>query len=254
MHKVLFKIGNFEVLSYSFFWAIALSVWVLYYGHRAIKVYKRDPKLFSNASFFALVGAFIGAKIGGYFEYWSYYMHHPDRIWRIWESGMSSGPAILGASLLTIWYLKKHGENIWIWGEAVSKPCALMLAIGRIGCFLNGCCYGVITSNKLLGVKFPDVDGLRYPTQLFYVFFNFFIFVLLCFIEKRYPYKRLERPVLFPTFLVSYGLMRFFVDFLRDGDRLFGLRVAQWTSFVAIGVGLWAFYKASLKERTTVQG
>lgn len=246
MHRVLLRVGPFEVLSYSVFWSLALLAWALWYRRRAVLAGK-DPVLASRAAAVAMAGAFLGAKVGGYFEYWSYFLAHPDRIWRVWESGMVSGTAILGGALASIWYLRRRGEDMWAWGEIVSVPTPFMLSLGRIGCFLNGCCYGVRCDLPWC-VVFPGLPGARHPTQLYYVLGNGLIFLLLFALERRIPpLARRERPLLFPLFLLLYGLMRLSVDFLREGDRILGLRVAQWTALVALGVALYARKRVRLK-------
>lgn len=129
-------------------------------------------------------------------------------------------------------------------------------AFGRIGCFCAGCCFGEIT-DSFLGVIFPEGSApfkhavLHYqelgntleqakllasetktlPTQLIEAFFLFILFGVLNFIKKGQ----------FETYLISYGLFRFILEFFRADDRgsLFGvLSPSQWLSLLIIVVGI----------------
>ncbi len=126
-------------------------------------------------------------------------------------------------------------------------------AFGRIGCFLAGCCYGVPTESYL-GVVFPhgdahDVYGdvAVYPTQLFESFFLFMLFIALNTVEKLRGYE-------IETYLLSYGLWRFIIEFIRGDDRGVFLRIitteyntyptpSQFMSIIMIILGSYLLYK-----------
>ena len=101
---------------------------------------------------------------------------------------------------------------------------------GRIGCFMAGCCYGVET-DSWLGVKFPQLAHAVYPTQLFEAIFLLALSGTLFYIaiKKRSVYT-------LPIYLLSYGIFRFCLEFLRGDNRgeLFLLSPSQWFSIIAI--------------------
>jgi phosphatidylglycerol:prolipoprotein diacylglycerol transferase len=91
-------------------------------------------------------------------------------------------------------------------------------AIGRIGCFLAGCCYGIPT-DSFLGVVFPHghaheafPDTPIYPTQLFESIFLFALFIALNTVK---PFKTIEVEV----YLIGYGIWRILIEFIRGDDR-----------------------------------
>ena len=108
-------------------------------------------------------------------------------------------------------------------------------SIGRIGCFLNGCCYGLPT-NLGMGVKFPSLALKRYPTQLFTSFGAFIIFLILLKVDSRKKFYGKT----FCWTLILYGVLTFFVEFLRDVPRfsLLSLTLNQYSALVIIPLGI----------------
>ena len=130
---------------------------------------------------------------------------------------------------------------------------------GRVGCFCAGCCYGVPTKS-CLGVVFPyglsnrEYDTAVFPTQLFEALFLFTLFILLTRVEK---FKRFQIEV----YLITYGVFRFLLEFIRGDDRGVLLPIfvtqynvfptpSQFMSLVLIGVGV--FYLIKHRQQSTV--
>lgn len=111
---------------------------------------------------------------------------------------------------------------------------ALGHAFGRIGCFFNGCCYGIPA-----GAPWScwSHGALRQPVQLFEAAFNLALWLLLTRTYRRRP----PHGVVFACYLVSYGAWRFVAEFIRGDDRAFwlGWPVAQWISLALMAAG-WA--------------
>lgn len=244
MHKILFYIGSMEVHSYYVLWTFALSLAVIWVRRRAVQYYSVDDESVRKCLIWAFLGMLLGARLGGYSDHWSYYAADPTRLLNILEGGLSSTTAFLGAGLSGILYCRKNEIKVWKIAEAASLPSAATVAIGRLGCFFNGCCYGTVTDIPL-AVHFPfDPPGVgRHPTQLYYSFGAFTILLILFYIRKKdivaFSQKH-ERAFLWPLFMILYGTMRFFLDFLRVGDRIFGLRTGQIVgAMVAVSGLIW---------------
>ncbi len=128
------------------------------------------------------------------------------------------------------------------YSDPVVPTLPLAHAIGRMGCFCSGCCYGKMT-DSWLGMRFPhSVTGLSpdvcvIPTQLIEAGVNVLIcvFLLLYTRRKRYGFKTLF------VYIVCYGVARFLIEFLR-GDEIRGifgfLSTSQWISLGMIAVGI----------------
>lgn len=119
-------------------------------------------------------------------------------------------------------------------GDSFAVPLAVAIAIGRLGCFAAGCCYGVPTSLPW-GVDFGD--GIcRHPTQLYEAAFHFIAAALLLGLERqnRFPRQRLK------LYLLAYCGYRFLTEFVRPEIPLaLGLTGYQWSSLVLIAVLCW---------------
>lgn len=152
---------------------------------------------------------------------------------------MSSLPAALSCGLAGIWLCRRHGVEVWRVADAASIPMMACIAIGRWGCFLNGCCYGVSTTRPW-GVHFPRLYGAVHPTQVYYAVGAFCIALFLWGLERWIGQgdRSVGVPLLWPVLMILYGTERFLVDILRDGDRIAGLKVGQGLGFCVAFAGL----------------
>ena len=240
MYPTLATVFGIPLTSYYILWTLALCIGVLWTQRRAVRNFGVDIDAVSSVITWSFVAMLVGARIGGYFDNWSFYAAHPERIWMFWEGGLSSTPAFLGAGIAGILLCRKNDIPVWKLADAASIPAAATYVVGRVGCFLNGCCAGFQTSCPS-GVHFPsDPHGVfRHPTQLYYSAISVGIVADLFLVERRM--RRSGRPqgaVLWPIFMVLFGAMRLGVDMLREGDRFFGLRVGQIVGGGVLVVGL----------------
>src|SRR5437016_3549270 len=92
-------------------------------------------------------------------------------VFKVWTGGISIHGAIISGALFLWWYCRKHKLNFLAMADICAPAFALGYAIGRVGCFLNGCCYGHACALPW-GVRFTDETsgGLTppsHPTQLY---------------------------------------------------------------------------------------
>ena len=111
---------------------------------------------------------------------------------------------------------------------------ALGHAVGRLGCFFNGCCYGKET-DKWFGILFPGHAHKVIPTQLFEMIFLIILAAILLFLAFKYDSK-----YTLPIYLISYGFFRFLIEFARGDERgQFGpLSPSQYWSIVLFVAGI----------------
>ncbi|MDR1510081.1 MAG: prolipoprotein diacylglyceryl transferase [Synergistaceae bacterium] len=251
MWPVLF--GYIE--TYYIFWGAALMVMVFWTRRRAVFIYGISGTDAYDILWWVMCGVFIGSTLGGYLGNWERFADAPGKILRFWESGASSGPGFIGGGLFGLYKIKRLGIPVGSFAESASIPCAFMLFIGRWGCFANGCCAGLPT-NSPLGVRFLSrPDAAVWPSQLFESTAALIIGISLALLEKKrlkHP-DTLNRAVLFPCFLITYGLYRIVFDFLREGRRTFIFEIGQYSGLVAFVVGLF-WLSASLKPLKTENG
>lgn len=122
----------------------------------------------------------------------------------------------------------------------VAAPClASMVAFMRVGCFLSGCCGGLET--ELFGFRF------HWPTQMIESIGDFIVLGVILQAEEQEQHKG----KLYAIFLTGYGILRFFVEFLRDTDkRLLGLGDGQWFAIIAVLIGTIVLSKKNISNKS----
>jgi len=227
IRPILFNIGDIAVPSYSFFISLGLIVALSIYFWEA----KKNNSFGENniyIVFGALLGAVIGAKLLDFIVDYRYFI---DNFWTV--ETIFSGKTIVGGFIggfIGVKITKKLFNIKEKRGNLFAPAIAIGVAIGRIGCFLRGCCYGKPT-NLPWGMDFGD-GLLRHPTQIYESLFMLAMFVYLEKIKNRGDIKSGQ---LFKILMVSYFIFRFFIEFIRTQDVVFfGLTAFQIISLFAI--------------------
>ena len=133
---------------------------------------------------------------------------------------MSYHGGLIGAILASLFFCYKNKVNFWHFADLFSPTIPLGHTFGRIGNFLNGELFGRVTSVPW-AMYFPlDPTGqLRHPSQLYEAFFEgIFLFVILWGVRK----KRLFNGFHFCLYIISYGTVRFCIEFIREPNHGLG--------------------------------
>lgn len=174
---------------------------------------------------------------------------------KFWQGGLTYYGGVLLALPAAWVYLGRKGLPKLAVADLMAAPAVLGLAFGRMGCFLNGCCYGASTKSAL-GVRFPGHYQDRHPTQLYELGFALLLFLFL-----RYLLPRLlrHRPGTqqggsgryFGVALVLYGCFRLLIELVRDDPRgaLGPLSTSQVLSIPLIALGVWLITRATRKGK-----
>lgn len=218
MFRVIFELGGITITSYGVMLALAFIAGILLAERRA-KKYGFSQDLVSALSFLIILGAVVGSRLFYVFTHLSDFKEQWWRALYVWEGGLTFyGGLILAFILSFIWVRRKKLQFSKL-GDVFAPSFALGLGIGRIGCFLNGCCFG---KPSRFGLIFPPDSpcawelgtGVRvHPTQLYSSIAGFFMFILILLIEKRKK-KRFSGELLI-WFFLFYSLWRFSIDFIR---------------------------------------
>lgn len=205
------------------------AVLLLYFRLRKFMVEFSDfIKLFLICGVGVFVGArvlFILTQLTELFQAFSLYA----LITLVFQGGLVYYGGLFGAlSGIRIYATKTKKYQLTELYNLVTPAIPLFHGFGRVGCFMSGCCYGRELENGWNLGSYIQVT--RIPTQLIEAAFEFMLFVVLLFAEKRA--KNLLR-----IYLVIYGIFRFFIEFYR-GDSIRGiyggLSTAQWISVIVI--------------------
>jgi len=219
MFPDLISIGPLTIHTYGFFVALgfAVGIWT------ALKVGKTQripPQQVMDMAFVMIVFAIVGSRLFYVLINFSYYMAHPLDIFKLWQGGLVFSGGLVATAAAMVWYLRRHRLSFWSTGDLWAPSLALGQAIGRIGCFMAGCCYGRPTDSAC-SVVFTDPNSLAplniplYPTQLFEAFSGFLIFLILIFLHGK---RKFEGQV-FLWYLILHSTARLFVERFRGDER-----------------------------------
>lgn len=236
IRPVLFSINGVDIPSYGFFVGLALLAGALVYWRAARKSRQANENGFYLA-IAGLLGGAIGAKLLEWaINYQFVVAHFSDP--RTFLYGRTIVGGLIGGTIAILLVKRKMGISQRM-GNAFAPAIALGVAIGRIGCFLAGCCYGKPT-NMVWGVNFGD-GILRYPTQLFE---SAFMLVMFFYLQNKAKGENLKPGQLFTELMLIYFSFRFLLEFIKaEPVMLFGLTIFQYVSITVI------IYLVFLKDR-----
>lgn len=305
MNPVLFNVGDFTVHSYFFFltigFAVAIVVGIFEFrrmnlsvkdfvdlaiiiiifgmlGSRIMHIVAEDiphdvycskrldrcgpdPKKLINAGGDDVIKEFNrGEKII------KFYIAHPSRMFNIFKGGLAYYGGFIFGTIAALIFMKRRGMNVLFTSDTIGYGTAIGLFLGRIGCFLNGCCFGLPT-DSFIGVHFPKgsaafaemanagiVDRAKdtltpavIPTQLIESIFSLLLFFYLYLFLRRH--KRYDGQIII-HFTSIYAVFRFMIEYLRNDNRgiFFGLLSSSQIVSIIIFVGSLLLWN-SLKKR-----
>ena len=239
MRSVLVEIGGFTIYSYGAMLLLAFVLGLFFILREAPRK-GFDTDYIYEAFIISIVLAVFGSRITYVFLNWELYQGEPFlKTLFARETGLTfyGGLIAVFIGLFVHCYFRKIPFLKLM--DFAAPFIALGYGITRIGCFLNGCCYGH-TTTLAWGVSFPLVDGLpRHPTQLYAVLAGLIIFVLLRHMRK---YSFFDGYILL-FFFIFYGTYRFIVEFFRVSEpALWFLTLAQLMALLFILAALSLYF------------
>jgi len=219
MFPDLFSIGPFTLHTYGLFVATGFLVGLMV----TIKIGKAEgiaPQQTMDIGFLIIVAAIVGSRLMYVLMNISYYVERPIDIFKMWQGGLVFSGGIVCVVLAVVWYTRRHQLSFWKMADMWAPAMAVGQAIGRIGCFMAGCCYGKPTGSRW-GAVFTDPHSLAplniplHPTQLYSSVSNFIIFFILLLLHRK---RKFDGQV-FLWLLVLHSTARLFVERFRGDDR-----------------------------------
>jgi len=248
--------------NYPFLFAVAILLG-LYLAVRRAQHSGLDPYQVFKAGVIVVVAALISARLFVVLEEFGYYSERPIEVLYYWQGGLASSGAYVGGILAVFFSSWRLGLRPAKFLDCAAPSVALAICLGRIGCFLNGCCYGR-PSNLPWAVSFPAdsepafeqlLQGTiepgqsslpLHPTQLYEAVFGLALFLFLI----RYSKRERRDGELIALLFLFYSGARFFVEMLRGDDRwmVAGIAVPQYLS--VLGLVLSAAFLIATRKRT----
>lgn len=237
---------------YGFMYVVAFTVAYLLITWR-IKKGEVDVSLEALQDFmtWAVLGIIIGGRLG-YALFYNpiHFLTHPLSLVLPWSGGQFTGIAgmsfhggLIGVTIATILFVRKHKIHLWNFIDAIVPAGALAFMFGRIGNFLNGELWGRETTLPW-AMHFPRSGDflLRHPSQLYEAFGEGLLLFLILWPLRN---NRTLKGNFLALYLIGYAMVRFLIEYVREPDRHLGTVLGPFTMgqslsllTFAIGVGL----------------
>lgn len=245
MHPVLLKLGPFTVYSYGLMVALGFAL-ATFLACRRARLFGLDKDRVIDLAVFVLLGGIAGARVLYVLLNLSYYRVNMFEALDLTKGGLVWYGGFLSALLVLVWYIKANRIKFWTVVDLLAPYIALGEAFGRIGCFLNGCCYGFeVPPGSPLGIVFPGESAARYPTQIYSAIVLLLIFVIL----RLWQDRRHFAGEIFLGYCILYSAKRFSIEFLRgDNPRIIlGLTISQVISVVVFALAAALFIQKMIR-------
>ena len=253
----LIDTGSFFLPAYGVLVALAFlaAIWIT--GRLARTVGLSADKVTNLAIYCALAGM-VGAKLLMFAFDWRMYAANPSELFALstlQAAGVYQGGLIL-AIVIAVWYMRSAGLPALLTMDVFAPGIAIGHAIGRLGCFAAGCCWGQ-ECDLPWGVTFtnPDANALTgvplnislHPTQLYESGTEALIFAFLWWYFHR-PHRTGS---VIGWYLILYSVARIAVEFLRHHDQglISGLSLTQWISMATFAAGVVLLIRSAREGR-----
>jgi len=217
VHPIAFQLGSLTITWYGVMVATAFLVGLWTASRRALGSGIPSEKILDLGPWL-IVGTIIGARTLFVISYWrEQFAGQPiAEIFMVWKGGLVYYGGLIGATLAGILYARLKKLPLWRLADVVSPSIALGCVFGRIGCLMNGCCYGQ-ECNLPWAIHFPAGHHTYphgvHPTQVYDSLLNLLLYVFLAWLYRR---KKFDGEV-FAAYLIGYAVFRSFVEIFR-GD------------------------------------
>jgi phosphatidylglycerol---prolipoprotein diacylglyceryl transferase len=226
--------GDFGIRWYSLAYIIGFLLvrWYLVRAARAGEIRNLDEARVDSYVLWAFLAALLGARLFHVFVFeFRHYAFDPVAWIAVWRGGLSFHGGLTGVIVATALFCRHHGISFYGIADRAVIPIAVTLGFGRIANFINAEMYGTLydgpfcvdyTRNPHLA--FPPA-GCRHPTQLYQMLKNWLLAAALWAMLRHW---RPPPGVVFWSFVGLYGLVRFFLMYVREEARVWaGLTQSQ---------------------------
>ena len=236
---IAFHIGSMPVRWYGIIVALGVAAVILWMTRQIIRKRADLPSPPDPAvTIPAILSGVVASKLFHVIDRWDYYSQN---LWEIFSGGgLSIYGAVLGVTLFFWIYSKVKHYQFGLFADLVAPGIILAQAIGRVGCTINGCCYGIEAPTWLpWSIVYTHPDSLAplgvatHPMTVYEIIWNLIVFVVLIKLRGRFK----PDGSLFLIYLSLYSLWRLATDFLRVGTPfLFGLHQAQVIGIIVLAI------------------
>lgn len=231
MYPILFKTPWFNIYSYGFMLSLGYAVTVALAMYKAKKNGLDTGTIFDLMMILLVIGIF-GSRLFFILEYAPQKLFTKD-ILAFEQGGLTFYGSIVIGLLFIFIFSKIKKISFWKIMDCIGLGMGPAIAIARVGCFLNGCCYGTACSPTIgFRTRFAK-EGYYHATQLYESFYSILAFIIILIIIKKY---QTHYGQVFLSFISIYGFFRFFIEFIRVENPaiLLGMTLSQIISIILI--------------------
>lgn len=213
MFPEFINIGGISIYSYGVMLATAFltGLWLAYRRSKKVGI---PPEVIVDTAIVVLIGAVVGAKLFYVIGHLPRYINNPGMLLDILRIGGVFQGGLIVAVALAILYLHWKKQPFWLVADIAAPSIAVGQAIGRVGCFAAGCCFGKTVDHRHLpwGVNFPPeaiapfqgVFVFRHPTQLYESLLMALVFAALIVLWR---FRKFDGQI-FWTYVILYSIIR----------------------------------------------
>lgn len=224
MHPEIFHIGPFALRSFGLMLALSFFLGIMYIRMRALRE-QVDVNFVLNLAFVVIFTGIIGARVFYVIFHWSDFSHNLLASFNPFGTSGQFGIAglnlyggVVFAIVATLIYVNLKKQRLWQVMDIFAPALALGIFVSRIGCFLNGCCFGM-PCDLPFGVSFPEGsipyaqfgDAHLHPTQLYSSLYGLLLFFLL----HRFDKSKKFYGATFSLLLMVEAVFRFAIEYVR---------------------------------------
>jgi phosphatidylglycerol:prolipoprotein diacylglycerol transferase len=215
MHKVAFQLGGLTIYWYGVLLALGFlaGIWT---ASRRAPLAGIGRERVADLGPWLIVGAIVGARLLYVITYWKEdFAGHPfSEIFMIRKGGLVFYGGLFGAALAHILYCRLKRLPLWTMADILAPSVALGYFFGRLGCLMNGCCYGR-ACDLPWAIRFPEGHDTWpqrvHPTQVYESLSGLILFGLLAW---AFRHRRFDGQI-FALYLMGNAVVRFGIEFFR---------------------------------------
>jgi phosphatidylglycerol:prolipoprotein diacylglycerol transferase len=256
MHSIAFKLGsNITIYWYGIMVALGFvcAVSMLMFNRKHAKL---DSEQISDIALYGMISGIVGARIFYVVQFWDQYRTNLLEIVRIDHGGLVFYGGFICAVSVVIVYCRRKKLAVLNVFDVFGPAMAIGHAFGRIGCFLNGCCYGK-PSDIFCAVRFPEGSAPSmafpgrnvHPVQIYEAIFNIVLAAVLMLLLRK---AKLKPGMIASIYLIAYGVARFLFEFLRGDHKDFvfsRLTPSQSICLIVASVGIALLFYCSKRTK-----
>ena len=254
MHPIAFYLGSLPVRWYGVMMALGFfcGLWTATRRARRVNVH---ADIIADVTLWLMLGSITGARLVYVTTYWQQeFANQPfSEIFMVQHGGLVYYGGLIGAAIAGIVYLLRKKQPVWKIADILAPSIALGSVFGRIGCLMNGCCYGY-KCELPWAIHFPadhaTAGAAVHPTQIYDALLNLILYLVLAWWFRR---KAFDGQII-AAYFMGYAVFRSIAEHFRGDyptDHIHaGLTSAQVVSIGIFVVGALLWTLLSRKQQT----